>query len=382
MVIQHWIMRFGLYKLKKTVEKRDDWVFVLDHTIEFGTKKCLLVLGFTLEVFRKNKCRIRHRDVETLAIDIVESATAKSVRETLQSIEGSTGVPVQILSDGGSNIKRGIADFLESRKNVRQTYDVTHKAALILKKHLKDDDSWKSFVDLACKTKRSLVHTPLGYAAPPKPRNKARWLNLDAYIDWAEKVLAMDKNALKENEREKHEERLSWLPSFRRNIKEWRGMLDLVQALKNEVKSNGLRKETKTKFLKAITKIKLNTPRLETIKADIVEYIKKESAEMGVQPHPGCSDIIESVLGKYKSFSERTPMKEIGKSILTIPVFTSDVNLTEVKKAMEAISTNDVNVWLGENVGESLFVRRKRAFSHKKTKNTVKKFPENLPKAG
>jgi len=31
-----------------------------------------------------------------------------------------------------------------------------------------------------------VLQTELGHLAPPKPSDKARWLNLDAYATWAE----------------------------------------------------------------------------------------------------------------------------------------------------------------------------------------------------
>ncbi len=74
-------------------------------------------------------------------------------------------------------------------------------------------------------------------------------------------------------------------------------------------------------------------------------------------------------------------MKEVGKAVLTMTVFTSNVNFKEVKEAMESVSAVDVKQWLDENLGESLFSKRKKAFSLKKTKSSVKKFPEKLRKA-
>ncbi|MFA6716050.1 MAG: hypothetical protein WCS27_11785, partial [Victivallaceae bacterium] len=61
-------------------------------------------------------------------------------------------------------------------------------------------------------------------------------------------------------------------------------------------------------------------------------------------------------------------MKEIGRSILTIPVFTSNVDYNEVKEAMESVSAKDVSTWLKENIGTSLLTRRKRAFKFKNPK--------------
>lgn len=382
-VIQNWVLRFGLYKLQQIPEKRSDWVYILDHTIEFGTKKCLVVLGIPLARFRELKCKIQHCDMEVLGISIAGKATAVSVTEVLGKIALLTGIPVQILSDKGANIKRGISDFIAERMEsyiIRQTYDVTHRAALILKKHLKDDETWKSFVDSACKTKRSLVHTALAYLAPPKPRDKARWLNLDAYVDWAEKILLLKTADLRKKEREKYKNTLKWIRKFKRNITEWRTILDMLDVLKKEVKSNGFNPDTKTHFEENISNMNLNTQRLLQIKSEIIEYIDEECKDIdGV--YPGCSDIIESVLGKYKNFSGKSPMKEVGKAVLTMPVFTSNVDFREVKEAMETVSANDLQQWLDKNLGESLFSRRKKVFSLKKIKSSVKKLPDKLKKA-
>ena len=66
---------------------------------------------------------------------------------------------------------------------------------------------------------------------------------------------------------------------------------------------------------------------------------------------------------------------------MTMPVFASRVNAEEVKMAMESVSAEDVKTWLDKNIGESLFSKRKKAFSIKRTKSSVKKFPLILQKA-
>ena len=115
------------------------------------------------------------------------------------------------------------------------------------------------------------------------------------------------------------------------------------------------------------------------IRNEALIYLEEECAEIsGV--YSGCSDIIESVFGKYKTFSAKSPMKEVGKAVLTIPVFTINIGYNEVKAAMESVSTKDLKSWLDKNVGISLFAKRKQAFSLKKTKTLVKKFPEKLKK--
>lgn len=374
-VIQNWILRFGLYKLRQAVQKRNDWVYILDHTIEFGTKKCLVVLGITLERFRANKCIICHQDMEVLAIDITEKANSASVTNTLCRVAENAGNPAQILSDGGNAIIGGARDFIKKAKSadsnykVIHSYDVTHKTALILEHHLKDDEHWKKFVRFVSETKRCLLHTVLSYIAPPKPKDKARWANFDIYLKWAEMVLCWGKRGHQKAEQDKFNDKLSWLQEFKLHIAEWRTMLDILEALKKEVKNNGLNEKTRRAFEQATAKFQLHTPRLVAIKNEAIAYINKECAGLS-DIYPGCSDIIESVFGKYKIFSGRSPMKEVGKMVLTIPAFTGNIDYAEVKAAMENVSAADVKKWLGENIGVSLFTKRKQAFLHKKNKKT------------
>ena len=61
-------------------------------------------------------------------------------------------------------------------------------------------------------------------------------------------------------------------------------------------------------------------------------------------------------------------MKEIGRAILTIPAFTSSIKYREVKIAMETISAKEVLEWQKDNIGQSLFSKRKAAFKLKKGK--------------
>jgi len=380
-VIQNWVMRYGLYRLKKLKEKRDDWIFILDHTIEFGAKKCLVILGVTLETFRKNNCTLKHENMEVLAIDIVEKATSDTVTDSVCRVAKTVGVPLQIVSDNGSNIKRGTEDFIAEKFGIRKTYDVSHKAAIILKNHLKNDKPWKKFMNCTADSKRSLIHTILGYLSSPRPKDKARWLNLDMYISWAEKILAINSTKLNKKEKGKYRDKLFWLKDFRFNIKEWRAMLDLLQVMKNEVKTNGFKNSTVKAFEKKSAYIKLTTRRLKQIKYELIEYLTVESNNTGDKPWLGCSDIIESIIGKYKQFSAKTPMKEVGKAVLTMPVLTSTLNPLEIKKAMETVSAKDVENWLDENIGKSLFSKRKEAFSNLKTKKSVKENNENLKKA-
>jgi len=380
-VVQDWIMRFGLYKLSRLPQQSNDWVYILDHTIDFGIKKCFLVLGIRLEKLRKKAFDIGHQDMEVLAIRIEESATGESVCRTLEQVSTLTGTPAQIVSDGGRNIKRGIADYKQKREGFRETYDITHYAALLIKRHLANDENWKLLLKRIPETKRSVLHTCIAFLAPAKPRDKCRWLNLQTHLNWAEKMLRLEKESMTLDQRKKYNTHIGWVKDFRPQLREWRTMLNMLEAAKHEVKKYGLKKDSKIRVGNKLRQYRLSTSRLCTLREEILQYIEDQTAGIKKQEvFLGCSDIIESVIGKYKSFSAKTPMKEVGKAVLTIPVFTSEVTRKEVKEAMEQVSTQDLKVWLEQNVGTTLFAKRKQAFNSVCYKYPVKKRSSELQK--
>lgn len=111
-------------------------------------------------------------------------------------------------------------DFLKEKPRTKYTYDITHKVGILLKQHLENDANWNLPVNKTCETKRSLLHTILGFLAPPKPSDKSRWPNLDSYLDWAEKMLCFGKVNMECMEREKYDSKLAWLHDFKPYLKE------------------------------------------------------------------------------------------------------------------------------------------------------------------
>lgn len=218
--------------------------------------------------------------------------------------------------------------------------------------------------------------------APSKPKEKARWLNLENYLSWAYSAIQQGKKEMEKLEKDKFKEKVSWIKKYKKDIKIWTNMLLMLNLMKNEVKLNGLSSTTLEMFTRNLEKsnIKINTPELKEVYIQIQQYLLDETQGLSKNPILGCSDIIESIFGKYKSFSSKSPMKEIGKSILTIPVFTSDVTPERVLKAMEETPAKNVDKWLKNKLSKSLFSKRKEFFLLGKTKKTVKKMFTNLSK--
>ncbi len=377
---QMWVLKYGLYLLNKKKEKRDDWILVLDHTIEFGKKKCLVIIGIPRELLLEKNIKVQHKDFTLLDISITENADGNSVKERIIKIEKEIGTPIQFVCDGGGNLQKGIDEFIKGSENegIHKTYDVTHKASLILKHLLEKDERWLEFTTNITNTKRSILHTALAFMSPPKPKEKSRWLNIEPFVKWAENALLQAEEEMNKEAKEKYKLKLKWVNDFQKDIKIWREMIDILKVMMCEIKKNGLSKKVAKTIIEEIENINFEHQNPKKMSAEITKYLNEETKNLN-GTYLGCSDIIESIFGRYKNFSAKTPMKEVGKALLVIPIFTSDMATNDIKLAMETITEKQVKIWFKKNIGESLVSKRKIFCNLIKTKEKYgEKYYDNL----
>jgi hypothetical protein len=106
-----WLLRVGYYKLTRPKEHAADWVWIIDHTIQLGVQKCLVILGVRLSALPLSGTCLRHEQVEPIALYPVQTSNGEVVYQQLTAAVAHTGVPREILSDGGSDLQAGIAQF-------------------------------------------------------------------------------------------------------------------------------------------------------------------------------------------------------------------------------------------------------------------------------
>ena len=185
-----WLLRIGLHKLTRAQPQGDDWIWLVDHTVQLGAHKGLVVVGLRLAAWQADPRPLAHQDVRLLHLAPMERSNGRAVQRELKKVVARTGVPRQIVSDGGSDLKKGIALFRQAHPQSTPTYDITHKVACLLKKELEADPDWERFIGEANLARRGLALTSAGFLVPPALKTKARYMNLDSLVAWGRKVLA------------------------------------------------------------------------------------------------------------------------------------------------------------------------------------------------
>jgi hypothetical protein len=163
--------------------------------------------------------------------------------------------------------------------------------------------------------------------------------------------------------RRKFQEKLGWLNEYQAEIMLYAQLVEIVHTVEKQVKQDGLNQASKATFEKKMKETAL-LPRAQQFREQVLTYLDREGTKIPEgQTLLGTSDLIESVFGKYKLFSAERSLKEIGKMVLMIPVFTARITCDTVQKAMESVRQIDVETWSNRVFGQSMLSKRRTVFS-------------------
>jgi hypothetical protein len=363
--VRSWLLRCGLFVLRRFVPPRGDWVWVLDCTIRIGQNKCLLILGASLDDLQGRQGGLDHHQVTVLDLHVTAHCTGVDVNDHLESLAQRVGVPGQIVCDHGSDLSKGVRLFQAAHPEVIDTYDVTHKLACLVKAELAPDPRWAELLRRCTSSLFGLQQSRGAFLTPPSPRSLERYMNVDRHTDWACRMLGLldmqDKTFVagllgmgEEEARCWLEEKLGWLRDFRPELGRYQRLLDAVSRAEQEVKNHGLGRQTAKRVWDQLAKEVLGDASLRDFLAGLRGYLEQEGGKVPEgQSWLGTSDVIESLFGKYKWFGEKAPHAEVGASVLALPLLTVELTAELVREAMVSVSVQDVRDWVALNVGPS-----------------------------
>jgi hypothetical protein len=427
----NWLYRCGLALLQQPPERCGDWIYVIDHTLGLGERKCLVILGIPVRRLAACGYSPPQQAMQVLAVEVTSHSTGTWVAEVLAQTSARTGVPVQIVADHGSDLSKGIALFRQTHAPAAvATYDISHRIATLLKAELRRDAHWNAFLGHCRTSRRTLQQTDLAFLLPPRQRTKARYMHVDAHIQWAQRLLAYydrgdfsaiarpcvltraawehllqrfgaartqplhaligqryaDKEAFcqalqahsdlplaalgapfwdrADTARARFLAGFTWLLEYRDDLPVYAEMLAQSKRIQSVLKTQGLGAAAWATLQDERVALTDLRPRAAAFTTRVLAHVEQEIAQVP----PGetwlaSSDIIESVFGTYKRFTERGPLKEIGKLVLTIPALLAALTPALIRHALERVRTADVEAWVKTHLGASLLARRRRAFA-------------------
>lgn len=366
-----WLLRVGLYELTRPKEQAEDWVWIMDHTLQLGPWKCLIIVGVRLSAWEPQRGPLAHEDLALLNLTPMEHSSGEAVAEQLRAAVPQTSRPRAILTDGGADLKRGIELFGVDQPGVAHVQDIKHKGATILKRHLEADARWQAFSTRANQTKREVTQTRLAYLNPPAQKNKARYMNLDALISWGREALAFLEHprpvTAQPVDAATLTKKLGWLGEYRAALEEWSEWLALLQVAEDYIRREGFHAGAVEELRRELLPLATG-PVARQMQAELLAFVGEQSA----QARPGerligNSEVIESLIGKYKRLQGTHSQGGMTAMLLSIGAIVAEKTTEMVREALTAIPTQNVRDWCRNHLGITLQAQRRFAFSGNKS---------------
>ncbi len=423
--VRQWILRIGLGLLHEPIQKRNDWIYITDFSIQLGKERCLLILGVPQQSLNENGYQLKHSHVRVLDIFVQSRFQSQDVYDRILMTSKKTGNPIQIISDKGSDICGGIEMFCDENSTTIPTIDISHMIGTVLKHHLEKDARWISLHDDLYILTQQINQTEMSFLRPIAISTKARWMNIAKEVEYLENIFLYEnkgdfsliseeilidnshevfeilknkcKNLKEQNRLRKelkkkfvdkesaikwlnqkqiidnktikfidagkyrYQEKFSILNKHKEYFKELKQVNKVAETIKCTIREKGLSLDSLQEIEMLYDNI--TYPIVVKIFNVINNNLQSEHSKCGIEKTPllCSSEIIESIFGKFKMKSKQT-VGGIYQSVLTIALICSNITPCKIKNILSEVKMIDVEQWFLSMAGRSNLNKRRIAF--------------------
>jgi hypothetical protein len=246
----NWTLRWGLALLNQVKPVEQPWLAILDHSIDSGVKKVLVVLRVPLQALAGRRgSAIRLADCECIGLQVTEHTDGETVCQALRTIFARAGDPVALLKDGGKDLHKGVRLWREreGKKAVWVLEDIGHVMANALKAQYAKAACFQRFVAIIHQGSARLRQTSLAFLIPPKLRTKGRFQGISRLGEWAQRILSALAGQGRADEHRalaKLRTAMSGLSGLRGYIERFAGTVLTVAQVLEMLKNHGLNQDT------------------------------------------------------------------------------------------------------------------------------------------
>lgn len=360
--VRWWLQRLGLYALREPLLMTGDWVLLIDHSVQIGATKACVILGIRLSDIPYPRRALRFEDMHVIAVIPVEQSTGEIVDAQLEQATKRVGIPRQIVSDGGSDVKKGAALFAARHPDTTVTYDAAHHGAIVLKRRFEGDPQWSEYISQLGQLKSRIRQTLDAFLASPSLRPKARYMNLESLLKWSRRILELlDRDASDTSSRA--ESSYGWLRNYRSSIEKWSRWEATVRASVSYVRTHGLSSDSESELREHLSKV---PPELidETLATELATFVCESSASAILgECLVGSTEVLESLFGKWKTLERQESQSGITGLILSLGALLGTWPSPRIQAALEATPVKHVVSWCEGNLPSSVQSQRRIALS-------------------
>jgi hypothetical protein len=362
--IRQWLLKIGLYKLQCPKYSPRGWFFVIDTSIQMGPQKCVVVLGVKNLDINNNFCPTLNT-VEPLVIRPLNHCSGEVINEVLQEAAALVGSsPIGIVSDEGSENKRGVRIFVQDHSETVHLFDASHKINNCLKRELNNDPVWLAFKENATNSVQHLKLSSIAHLAAPRQRSKSRMHSAFYLINWGVSMLRFldseKATTLTTSERSK----IEWIKQYQFALPNYLYFEEICKHALEIVHERGYFPGMENEFCKRIKHLSTTDQRYINFQNKIKTLLQIEGQKIPEGVHYlGSTEILESLFGKFKAIEGSHASSGLTSLVLAIPALLGKLDESVISKALTEVSVNDVEQWVETNMGQTFLSQRRHSLT-------------------
>lgn len=357
--VENWVHKSGYCELKTGIKKYEnkEVCLILDESIRVGREK--LLVGLICEAEKSGTNHLNFEDTSVLILEGRISWKGEDIKEVVnQSIKYNNLTVKYIIGDEGNNLKAGIKKI-----GCPHIPDISHAIANCLKREFSDLIAYKAFTSDVRNYQAKLIMGKNSFLRPKKQRAKARFMNQESLVDWAEVIFEKWTSFSKEVQ-----EVFKEMPKHRPIVERLRKAMDLVKSVSKLLINKGINEKSLKQALNEINKIETNNS-IQVVISELKKYVNnyKKILEKKLVKHEnifGCSRVIERLFGIYKEKISTNYFNGITASCLELPLvcLSKEALKQNLKSFIETVFMSNINDWKKQNQSDNQSIKRKEFF--------------------
>lgn len=367
-VVRNWNCRNGVAILQQAASA-DDWVWMVDHSVQLGKMFVLVVLGIRQSQLPVDRPLTRD-DMTPLAVMPTESRDKLEVGRQLTAVAKHFGTPLAILSDGARELHEGA----ECLKNIDflgvHLDDIKHKVSNLLKKRLGRDERFRAFLAQLGRTTASIQQTELDHLLPPRKKEKCRYMSLGQLIDWAtmvERQLNLA-STTKSNGSERLTAKLGWLKSHGDDLCCWRECRHLISQVLQYANEHGVFVGSTEALRSRLAECPTNSKLSQQLREEMLSFYESNERKLSVletsQRRLPCStEILESGFGSFKALQRHHARGTFTSLLAVFASLFDSCTAAKIRARFALVSNKALKNWLhAAGLNNSTQSRRTQAY--------------------
>jgi hypothetical protein len=353
--VRSWLLRLGCHALT-CVLPMGAWVLLLDHTVQIGPSKLLVIVGCPLANAPLGERPMRQSDLRLVGMSLMEHSTDETVAAELEKARQRVGTVRQIVSDNGSDLNGGVKLFQQKNADVAHTHDLAHQAANVLKQRRNRDEQWPEFVSKLAQAGAKVRQTREAHLRPPTLRAKARFMNIAPTLRFASRVLRLLDTG---KASARAEEGYGWLRDYRESLTNWQCEQAVVESALTHVRTHGINQDSVAALDAEWSKLEM-TPGAR----DVAARLRTAARTEGAQAKPGenlvaSTEVLESLFGKLKRLEGSYAGDGFTGLSLATGALLGEANEEQTKEALEAVPKKEAENCVKRLIGTTVQMFRR-----------------------